>query len=205
MKRIDKQEAPPGFIRCINNKKHRPQNWDAFTKDHPRVKQELAGQLLQEQGFLCCYCEQRIDGDKSHIEHLQPQSTYQKLMFEYQNLLSCCDDKNSCGNKKGNWFSEFMVTPLNADCEERFHYQGNGTIIPADRNDRHAQETIDQLNLNSDKLKNMRMQIFEVYRYLKENAPDEEFVEYIRGTLYPNPNGEYAEFWTTIKYVAEKA
>ena len=54
-----------------------------------------------------------------------------------------------------------MVTPLSADCEERFHYQGNGTIIPADRNDHHAQETIDKLNLNCDKLKNMRMITYE--------------------------------------------
>ena len=206
MKWIDKQEAPSSFVECIKIKKKRPQNWDEFTKNHLQVKQELACQLLLEQGFLCCYCEQRIGMGISHIEHMRPKGKYPALTFDYLNLLSCCCDKNSCGiykGKEGNWFSENMVTPLNVDCEERFHYQGNGRIIPADRNDHHAQETIDKLNLNSDKLKNMRMITYETYRNRKEFDP--EFDECVREILRPDSNGEYAEFWTTIKYVADKA
>ena len=82
MKWIDKQEAPPSFIRCI--KKKRPQNWDEFTKNHLQVKKKLACQLLLEQGFLCCYCEQRIGVGISHIEHMRPKGKPPTLTFDYQ-------------------------------------------------------------------------------------------------------------------------
>ena len=213
MKRIDKQEAPSGFERCVKNKKKkkRPINWESFSDSHPQVKQELADQLRREQGYLCCYCEQRIDEGNSHIEHLRPKGQYPEFTFQYANLLSCCCDKNSCGNKKGGWFSNDMVTPLTVNCEERFIYLANGEIKPADTNDSHAQETIDQLNLNSKKLERLRMGVFDLWLYEKEDAVNnnnsiEDFAELVREVgLSLNSNGEYAEFWTTIKYVAEKA
>src|SRR5579872_1086290 len=51
--------------------------------------------LLQEQGYLCCYCERRITRSDSHIEHLKPQSLeeYKYLRFEYFNLLASCETK----------------------------------------------------------------------------------------------------------------
>jgi len=200
MKWIDKQEAPESFVRCV--KKHSPSTWELFTKNHPEVKQQLADQLLREQGNLCCYCEQHIYGGNSHIEHLQPKGQYPKRTFDYENLLSSCLDKDSCGTKKGHWFSDDMVTPLDEKCEERFHYLGNGTIIAADPADSHAQETIHRLNLNCEKLKDKRMKTYKKYRERKKYDPD--FTEKVSEILRPNSNGEYAEFWTTIKYVAEK-
>ena len=200
MKRIRKQLAPESFVHWV--RQNRPQNWNSLDGG---VKQELADQLRREQGGLCCYCEQRIAEKNSHIEHLRPRNTYPNDTFDYQNLLSSCLDKKCCGTAKGRWFSPDMVTPLDDDCEGRFLYLGNGKIIPADAHDSHARDTIDRLNLNCNKLKNMRMQTFDVYRYMKENVSREEFVEFVSNALQPNHNNEYAGFWTTIKYVAEKA
>ena len=201
MKRILKQKSPSSFVKWV--RKNPSAHWGLFQGE---VKQELADQLRQEQGYLCCYCEQRIGDGSSHIEHLRPKgSQYSKYTFDYQNLLSSCLDKNSCGKKKADWYSPAMVTPLDENCEERFYYRGDGAIIPAHSEDRHAQETIDRLNLNCDKLKTMRMQVYEVYHSIKKEVSRKEFVAWIEETLQYHSNGEYVEFWTTVKYVAEKA
>lgn len=47
--------------------------------------------LLSEQGYICCYCCQRVDKTNSHIEHLDPQSkTDAELSVEYTNMLASC-------------------------------------------------------------------------------------------------------------------
>lgn len=98
-----------------------------------------------------------------------------------------------------------MVTPLDEDCESRFIYTENGQILPACEGDQNAQETINQLGLNSRKLQGSRRMVYIVYQQMKERCLPEEFDAYVNEELQQNDNGEFAEFWTTIKYVAEKA
>lgn len=47
--------------------------------------------------------------------------------------------------------------------------------------------------------------VYIVYQQMKERCLPEEFDAYVNEELQQNDNGEFAEFWTTIKYVAEKA
>ena len=205
MKRIHKQASPENFERWV--KQAHPQKWEELAKV-PQIKQELSDQLRLEQGRLCCYCERRIDKEHSHIEHLRAKDLYPQEMFQYNNLFSCCGDKHSCGHKKdrkSRKYSEQMVMPLNEDCEGRFIFDGDGQILPTDKNDQHAQDTIEQLGLNSHKLRGMRKIIYMLYLQLKETSQPEEYQKNVNETLQRNADGEYAEFWTTIKYVAEKA
>lgn len=37
-------------------------------------KQAVKKSLMAEQGYICCYCERRLQDGDSHIEHLRPQS-----------------------------------------------------------------------------------------------------------------------------------
>lgn len=62
-------------------------------------KKNLKQSLLREQGFVCCYCGQRIfNNEKTPIEHLKPKSlrdsygNYQNLddIYNYQNLMASC-------------------------------------------------------------------------------------------------------------------
>lgn len=65
-------------------------------------KAEIKKSLLKEQGYICCYCGNRIikDRNSSHIEHLIPKSkkdnagNYVQLnkekVYDYDNLLASC-------------------------------------------------------------------------------------------------------------------
>ena len=68
--------------------------WSLMTDKKP-----LKQSLLREQGFVCCYCGQRIfNNEKTPIEHLEPKSlkdsqgNYQNLddINNYQNLMASC-------------------------------------------------------------------------------------------------------------------
>ncbi|MFY7788305.1 MAG: hypothetical protein ACOVQA_10570 [Thermoflexibacteraceae bacterium] len=53
---------------------------------------KLKNHLLQEQGFVCCYCGGRIGEHTMEIEHFYPKSNgvYVGLMFTYENLFASC-------------------------------------------------------------------------------------------------------------------
>jgi uncharacterized protein (TIGR02646 family) len=67
---------------------------------------------MEEQGFICCYCERRLEERESHIEHLRPQYPYVNDQLKYQNMLCSClkqlnaGEPRHCGNLKGNWYDE---------------------------------------------------------------------------------------------------
>ena len=47
--------------------------------------------LLEEQGYICCYCMSRISCDNSKIEHFKPQSPHRDKQIEYSNLFISCN------------------------------------------------------------------------------------------------------------------
>lgn len=188
MKHIQKQQPSTEFENLPKLK-----NWEEFSKpENVIVKQELKQQLLSEQGDICCYCEQKIKADTSHIEHLKPKSLYPKETFNYNNLLASCENSKSCGHKKKRWYSSNMVSPLNSDCEERFIYTREGHISPKNETDKDAKETINKLGLNTKKLKNRRKIIASIFPPLEKNMKQDDSV--IEELL------KDGEFWTTVKY-----
>lgn len=59
-------------------------------------KQALKKMLLEEQGYICCYCGKRIElNHHSVIEHLYPKSLDKEQTFKYSNLLASCDGGKS--------------------------------------------------------------------------------------------------------------
>lgn len=200
MKRIQKGEPLESLVDFA--KRNPSANWENLDYD---VKQELRETLRQEQGHICCYCERQLMESKTHIEHLKPRDRFPQETFCYENLLLSCQDNRSCGIQKHGWHSDNMVTPLDCDCEDRFIFTGNGQILPAHKDDQNARETIDRLGLNSPKLKDSRHVVYKMYQQIKETSPPDEFDGFVAETLRQNDNGEFAEFWTTIKYVAEKS
>lgn len=173
MKFIAKKEAPKEYQNyCRRNKA----SYDDLKKENNReVYDKLRLSLLEEQGYICCYCGCRITLDNVTVEHLKPRDKYKKQELDYSNLLASCDggqnkrrknkratlNKNEidrqyplyCNCKKGN--SEIPVTPLIDNCEERFKYDEKGNIF-CEEGDNAAENTMNILNLNNSTLKNQR-------------------------------------------------
>ncbi|OJT21826.1 TIGR02646 family protein [Archangium sp. Cb G35] len=126
---------------------HKQPPWDSTDEDWLEVKSQVKQALLDEQGFVCCYCEQRIESANSHIEHLESRHTSPKRVFDYTNLLASCTKKSHCGSLKGS--KALRVHPLMPDCREYFIFTSNGTVQPTDNPTRRsmAEEAIKDLGL----------------------------------------------------------
>jgi len=95
--------------------------------------------LLEEQGYICCYCMQRISAERMKIEHWKPQSQYTKLQLDYRNLLAACEGNEGnprqlqhCDTRKGD--KEIIINPADSqkNCEQYLKYSSNGRIYSDD-------------------------------------------------------------------------
>ncbi|SKB11226.1 conserved hypothetical protein [Planktothrix sp. PCC 11201] len=162
MKHIKKQEEPQEFKDWKQQQKSTGINYNYESFQNPE-KRLVHSALLSEQGYICCYCCQKIERETSHIEHFLPQSkTDAELSVTYSNLLASCGSSQHwpkhCGNQREN--HPIPVSPLQTNCEEYFRYTGEGEIIPTNNLElqEKAKETIDILNLNHYDLKQMRIE-----------------------------------------------
>ena len=84
MKYIVKHPAPQAFENW--KKQENPITWDDFPSNLPQnqedgivyySKNELRERLLDEQGYICCYCQQEIKNDfNTVVEHLKPRKVF---------------------------------------------------------------------------------------------------------------------------------
>ena len=200
------------------NKSSEPEFFGSWKADNPdktyalfprKEKKTLKKKLIQEQGGICCYCEQSIILSNSHIEHFRPQDTYKGLSLDYNNLLCSCQkepDKETplhCGHCKGNWFEEgLLVSPLDPSCEDRFHFTDDGRIFPAVLDDEVAAETIKRLALDIPALSSARKAVIEaIYGLDEPNTPltRGELQQVIQVYLKKKPDKKFNPFWTTVK------
>lgn len=204
MKYIVKRPEPASFAAWKVAKRHQPDlNYNHLVG---ALKQDVKEALMDEQGYICCYCERRIQNNNAHIEHFRPQSDPETDSLDYSNMLCSCQRTlkkgapRHCGNLKSYWYDEeLLVSPLDPDCEERFLYHADGRIKAADRHDASAWETIEHLGLGISKLNDLRAKAIEPF--LDEDLSPEELDTFVTAYLKPNRAGKYGEFWTTIRYL----
>lgn len=202
MKYIEKQSPPESFIRYKNG---RGATFKDLSENHIDIKRELRASLVEEQGYICCYCGCGIDETDAIIEHLKPKdgNKYPQLQLEYTNLLASCDGGQNarhngrvypscCDDCKYN--SEIGVHPLMPECESRFLFDAEGDIICA-QDDLEAIETIAVLNLNSPVLKNRRKAVVAGFQYL----PDEWNWGEELNRLKEKEEGKYRDFCFVIE------
>ncbi len=197
MKHIVKQAEPESFIVWKDNAND---DWKpSYSKLQNPEKEAVFKSLLSEQGYICCYCERELTNEDYHIEHFKPKdkTKFPELELVYNNLLCSCQVNTQkgeplhCGNSKGNWFDEnLLISPLDPSCERKFKYTHDGQILPFDENDEATKTTIEKLQLNIDKLKNLRKSVIDVL------FEDEDLSWYLELN-----GGKYNEFYTTIKYL----
>lgn len=166
-------------------------------------KQHLKDSLINEQKYLCCYCESLITTSNSHIEHFRPKAAgmFPELQLDYTNLHVSCrlrrtgDQDEHCGHKKYNQFSTNLISPLEVDCATHFEYTLDGAIQGIDAR---GVETVAILNLDSTLLKQKREQLIDYFIEDVEAAGLDIGAEM---AIHLDTGGEKLnEFYTMIQY-----
>lgn len=135
--------------------------WKDFTQTgRPGVNGDVKRSLLDEQGYICCYCMSRIELDDITIEHIESRSAYPTNMFDYNsNLLGSCNGgeqdpkpkESHCGASKAN--QTITVHPLQTDCHIHFKFDEEGKIYGVSED---GIDTIKKLGLDIAKLRSRR-------------------------------------------------
>jgi TIGR02646 family protein len=203
MKKIEKQPSPIEFENwkanfrsnsgktleeIYNTEMRGNQLWGMFPSRVPEDKKELGGyskqelrrELLSEQGFICCYCNNVVAEKTSIIEHFYPKGLDNRQTFEYNNLLISCQgaqkdpkprDLHCDANRKEGETLSLSPISSNYKCIDYFEFTEDGQILGL--NDE-ADDTINKLGLNIDKLVDKRK-------------------SYIKDALYENPLDDYRD------------
>ncbi|MFM2429161.1 MAG: hypothetical protein RLZZ511_374 [Cyanobacteriota bacterium] len=214
MRFIPKNPEPASFA---DWKQQANSNWQpSFTELRNPEKPELLGSLLKEQGYICCYCCQRIGPTNSHIEHLKPQKhCLEAEKIAYENLLASCPGyleeeivtdrlpQEFCGQKKGDWYNpDLMVSPLDPHCAAYFRYTAAGEILPTTNVHKQtaAQTTIERLGLNHPKLDRGRRTALEGILDDLESLTNDDLKRLIISYNRPNENGQLIPYCAAITH-----
>ncbi len=184
---------------------------DVVVNDYSKA--QLREALLQEQFYICCYCNDSIKGDsKTKIEHFLPKAKYRDRTFDYQNLLAACNggEKEAdpkllnprvlhCDSKKDNEdpSQHQLVTPFDIDADTHFYFTENGEIRS---NTQQGKNTITFLNLDCKRLNLRRKKAIETYLYEFETEDIDAQIDEISIPI----NGKLQAFCTVILSVLEK-
>ena len=117
------------------------------TDEYFRLKKSL----IEEQGFICCYCEKRIgqkrDLSDCDIEYFMPRHPDTRILstkecelctnaqMEYSNLFASCkgefaDSADHCNHKKDNWFDfKSCISPCDSKINGLFGFKLKGTMF----------------------------------------------------------------------------
>lgn len=209
MKYIKKFSPPSELISYRNSA---GASYDDLVANHHDIYEITRLSLAEEQGYICCYCGQRITGfEGTQIEHVFPKGTaaYGTMQLDYEtNLIACCDggkyerkidlsipvDDLHCDTKKSN--NPIPVTPLNPLCEEKFLFNIDGDIFGVSAD---AEATIEILNLKSPILKNMRKAAIDYY----SQFPPTNWNEELEKLKHKNSNNQFTEFCFVLKQYIE--
>ncbi|MCW6050360.1 TIGR02646 family protein [Lyngbya sp. CCAP 1446/10] len=202
MKYIKKGKEPQDFSDWKATQKSLGVNYGYKNLQNPE-KGAVHSYLLSEQGYICCYCCQRVEQSNSHIEHLAPQSkTDSELSLDYTNMLGSCGRVPNwpeyCGNKKQN--IAIAVSPLKSNCEDFFSYSSTGEILPTTNNldeEKDAEITIKVLGLNHYDLTQGRIQALEALKGMTTQEEAELLGEVCQQM---DAQGRYQPFCNAVLY-----
>ncbi|MDC0726921.1 TIGR02646 family protein [Phytobacter diazotrophicus] len=176
--------------------------------------------LLRQQYQLCCYSEVRADllGISHHIEHVENKNQNPSRTFDETNLAASAlstDDiprlqkadvfgGHALGKRTAVDLAQF-VSCFSPDCASYFHYLSDGRVVPGiqllESERIRAQYTIDLLNLNSNYLKNLRMDWWtELERLEQEHIRDDwDLYQLIQLDLVPTQHNQLTQFFSLTR------
>lgn len=131
---------------------------------------ELRQHKAVEQGGLCGYCECKLTDEKgqlpknaAHLDHFYQQARHPEKIFDWENLILSCLDKNTCGfykDKQKQYVTTDIINPHEEDPRLYITFVQSGnygmraavvsTLAQAERE--RAEKTIKALQLNDKRL-----------------------------------------------------
>ncbi len=207
MKYIQKQSSPVDFERY--KRKRNASYKDLSEPKNSEVKKVLRKSLLEEQGYICCYCGKRIEIEGSTIEHLKCRINYPQLQLDYQNLMCSCDGGRSkrsknlpypahCDASKGG--QELLISPFDLECESLFKFDEEGHIYGMDER---AEKAIDVLNLDNPELDHCRKSAIRSLQYIDCGCSDYDWGKEIERINEISEDKHYVAFVYVIKSYIE--
>lgn len=165
MRFIDKSPKEPPELLEYRKSAGKDAYWDGFP-----AKNELKPKLLQDQGFLCCYCMRSIDQADMKIEHYLCRSEFSDEQLNWKNLLAACTggegqpfNSQTCDTRKRN--DVLNIDPRKKDHIDKLRYLADGTIKVEKDFERDINQT---LNLNSALLVQLRQGTLDAFRKIME-------------------------------------
>lgn len=186
---------------------------------NPKTSVELRKILLEDQGYICCYCQRRIPHKfipkkfitKSKIEHFKSQDEFPLLQLKFTNLFIACNGignnkEFTCDTKKGN----SAITSFNLltnNFESRIKYTNIGGIMSDDSNIN--KDIKDILNLNEENLVRARLGVYNAIKNIKRKSQLKgKFDQLIRKEINSwetKNDGKFKEFKGVGLYFLNKA
>lgn len=145
------------------------------------AKKKLRQRLVEDQGYICCYCGMEIcDDEHTKIEHVQCQKDHSDLALCFDNMLASCDggdlDRemfNKTAKKKRQNLErhqkhcdarkeerDIPISPLDADIESFITYFDDGSVKG---NGEQGTKLIQILGLDVKYLQTLRQNVIESY------------------------------------------
>jgi len=216
MKKISKNQEPNSLV------EHRANRASSFD-NIPNKKFDLRESLINEQGFICCYCMQRIKLaefgrlQSTKIEHFACRSNNPDLELNYRNLLLSCmggeglpKQLQTCDTFKGEKVLSFNPCDNHRSIEDLIKYKANGEIDSDDQ--RLKKELEDVLNLNNqDLVKNRRIQFESIQKMIRDEgnkqkgkALRKKYFEDKKNGLLSKCEGKFYQFCMIGVYILNK-
>lgn len=172
----------------------------------PKIK--LRQRLLEDQGYICCYCGRRIENDKhTKIEHIKCQENNKDLALCFENMLASCDGgeqdrenrvrpkhKVHCDAKKEN--DDIPISPLDETIEDYLMFFDDGTV--KGKGDI-GKELVRILGLDTKYLIIQRRNAIENYKVL----PVSDWRTEVERLKIKGSDGKYEEFCFVLQSYAE--
>ena len=205
MKRILKGNSPKFFEDWKRNFEIRNSRKPNYKFDFKGdTKSDLKRELLKEQGYLCCYCMDRVLDESSHIEHFIPQVHCRDKDLDYSNMFVSCNGyteelwDDHCGHRKDNWYdSSLMLSPTSVKIDESFEYTIDGHIFGKNVK---AIEMIAQLGLDSYDLNRKRKAALEASEFYEEFTYDDDEINRFIESYETKVDDCYTPFCNVIIY-----
>lgn len=169
---------------------------------------QLKQQMVEEQGFVCCYCNCRISIIRETSEHILPIKSHKQLLAEYKNILVSCNHSRTqrqsdntypihCDASKDNQILPF--SPLDDKSDYVFEYNiTDGSITSIDID---GIAVIRILQLDCSKLRDNRLAALSILYDSSNNLLPEEDLELIFKEIdKKDSSGMYHPYYKCIEY-----
>ena len=171
----------------------------------------LRKQLLEEQGYICCYCMSRISERNSKIEHFKAQSLFRDKQIEYSNLFVACKGgegtkEHSCDTLKGNKSLNTINLTLKIESDLKYSKQGkiSSVISIETKVSSLTKEINDVLNLNSTILIKNRKQTYEDFKNNFQGKWSKVSLQKAIKFYQNKNNGKYAPYSEMMVFLLSK-